>query len=150
MFRARRLAFLEELGLESADVIAKSDREPAIKAIAHDVGQEKTHGGWIVEASPVGSSQSNGVCGTRDPERARSNEKNGHCFRRQARADDSDGASCDAIDRRERCASRKPMRRGQERQDGLRTQQKRRSEGRRTGVRRACLVAQEAGRWTPC
>ena len=59
--RARRRAFLEELAFESVDVIAKSDQEPAIKAIGHEVGQEKTDGRWIVEAIPVGSSQSNGV-----------------------------------------------------------------------------------------
>ena len=38
--RARCRAFLEELGLESVDVIAKSVQEPAIKAIAHEVGQD--------------------------------------------------------------------------------------------------------------
>ena len=59
--RARCRAFLEELGLESVDVIAKSDQEPAIKAIAHEIAQEKAHGRWVVEASPVGSSQSNDV-----------------------------------------------------------------------------------------
>ena len=58
--RAGSRVFLEQLGLECLDVNAKSDREPATEATAHEVGQEKTHGRWIVEASPVGSSQSNG------------------------------------------------------------------------------------------
>ena len=42
-------------------MIAKSDQQPVIKAIAHDVGQEKTHGRRLVEACPLGSSQSNGI-----------------------------------------------------------------------------------------
>ena len=57
----RVLEFIHECGAAEADVILKSDQEPAIEALVADI--VKTRGGQIthVERSPVGSSGSNGV-----------------------------------------------------------------------------------------
>ena len=57
----RVLDFIQECGAAEADVILKSDQEPAIEALVDDI--VKTRGGKIthVERSPVGSSGSNGV-----------------------------------------------------------------------------------------
>ena len=60
----RVVAFLEEVGCLHGDVVAKSDQESSIRALVEAVGQMKGikgSGRWIVEHSPVGSSQSNGV-----------------------------------------------------------------------------------------
>ena len=83
-FPARRvLAFLKEIGLESADVVFKSDQEPAIVDLLNNIAERRSaasklekadeasvesHGArvsrgeprTIPELSPVGSSQSNG------------------------------------------------------------------------------------------
>ena len=73
-FPARRvLAFLKEIGLEGADVVLKSDQEPAIKDLLNNIAKRRsatskleTGNGVhpvarsIHESSPVGSSQSNG------------------------------------------------------------------------------------------
>ena len=64
-FAARRVvAFLKEIGLVQCDLIVKSDQEPAIVAVVNEVGRVRAAAGggkYIVEASPVGSSGSNGV-----------------------------------------------------------------------------------------
>jgi len=59
----RVMAFLKEVGLEAADVVVKSDQEPAIMSLVEEVGRKKAaHGGrWVMEASPVGSHASNGA-----------------------------------------------------------------------------------------
>jgi hypothetical protein len=64
-FIARRAVdFLREIGLEHADMIVKSDQEPAIIAIVSEIGRVRSasgNGKYIVEQSPVKSSQSNGI-----------------------------------------------------------------------------------------
>ena len=58
------MAFMEEVGCSHGDVVAKSDQESSIRALVEAVGQMKGikgSGRWIVEHSPVGSSQSNGI-----------------------------------------------------------------------------------------
>jgi hypothetical protein len=64
-FIAKRVvSFMREIGLEHVDVIAKSDQEPAINALLLEVGRVRaanSSGRYIVEQSPVGSSQSNGI-----------------------------------------------------------------------------------------
>ena len=60
----RAVAFLEELGCLSGDVVTKSDQEPSMKALVNQVGMlraSKGTGRWIIEHSPVGESQANGV-----------------------------------------------------------------------------------------
>jgi hypothetical protein len=60
----RVVALLEEVGCLHGDVVAKSDQESSVRALAEAVGQMKGikgSGRWIVESSPVGSSQPNGV-----------------------------------------------------------------------------------------
>ena len=60
----RVLAFLEEIGHLSGSVIVKSDQEASLKALVEDIGRARgtrSSGRWIVENSPVRSSQSNGV-----------------------------------------------------------------------------------------
>jgi hypothetical protein len=60
----RVVSFMREIGLEHVDVIAKSDQEPAITAILREVGRVRaatSSGRYIVEQSPVASSQSNGI-----------------------------------------------------------------------------------------
>ena len=47
----RQVAWLREIGLESVDIIVKSDNEPALTSGSR----------MIVENSPVGSSKSNGI-----------------------------------------------------------------------------------------
>ena len=56
--------FIEELGCAHIDVITKSDREPAIKALLREVSKMRAEvggGRTIPEASPAYSSQSNGI-----------------------------------------------------------------------------------------
>ena len=60
----RVVGFLRETGCLHGDLVVKSDQEPAIKAVVEDVGRAKAADGsgrYIVEYSPVGSSQSNGM-----------------------------------------------------------------------------------------
>lgn len=60
----RAVAFLEEIGCMNGDVIVKSDQEASIKALVEQIGRVRStrgSGKWIVEHSPVGASQSNGI-----------------------------------------------------------------------------------------
>ena len=78
----RTLTFLKEIGLEGADVVFKSDQEPALKNLQNTIAAGRTAkskiekfdkddgpadgaapgvGRTIHESSPVGSSQSNGM-----------------------------------------------------------------------------------------
>ena len=73
----RVLTFLKEIGLENADIVLKSDQEPALKDLLTTIGARRSAkskiekftaedapvesvGRTIHESSPVGSSQSNG------------------------------------------------------------------------------------------
>ena len=64
LFVAKRaLAFLSEVGCFHGDLIVRSDQEPAITSLVNEVGRLRGAAGggkFIVEASPVGSSGSNG------------------------------------------------------------------------------------------
>ena len=64
LFAAKRaLAFLSEVGCLHGDLIVRSDQEPAITSLVNEVGRLRGAAGggrFIVEASPVGSSGSNG------------------------------------------------------------------------------------------
>jgi hypothetical protein len=64
-FISRRIvSFLREIGCEHGSIVVKSDQEPAIMAIVTDVGRVRAatgSGKYVVEQSPVRSSQSNGV-----------------------------------------------------------------------------------------
>ena len=64
LFAAKRaLAFLSEVGCLHGDLIVRSDQEPAIMSLVNEVGWLRGAAGagrFIVEASPVGSSGSNG------------------------------------------------------------------------------------------
>ena len=63
-FVAERVcAFMQELGIDQLDVVAKSDQEPSIKKLVESVGRHRAEGAgrWITEFSPVGKSASNGV-----------------------------------------------------------------------------------------
>ena len=58
----RAVSFIEEIGFLHQDLIVKSDQESAVRAV--EVGKARAalgSGKWIVEHSPVRSSQSNGV-----------------------------------------------------------------------------------------
>jgi hypothetical protein len=60
----RVVSYLAEVGCLYGDVIAKSDQESSLKSLVEAVGKLKGLSGsgkWIVEHSPVGASQSNGV-----------------------------------------------------------------------------------------
>jgi len=59
----RVIAFMKEIGLEAADVVVKSDQEPAVTSLIDEVGRKRAPlgGRWVVESSPVGSHASNGV-----------------------------------------------------------------------------------------
>jgi len=57
----RAAAFCRELGYTGAPIIMKSDQEPAITALIDDVAKWRAPAKTVVEQSPVGSSQSNGV-----------------------------------------------------------------------------------------
>jgi hypothetical protein len=59
----RVVSFLDEICL-NGDAIVKSDQESSIKAIVEQIGRLRStrgSGKWIVEHSPVGASQSNGI-----------------------------------------------------------------------------------------
>jgi len=61
-FAARRsAAFCAEIGYTGASLIVKSDQEPAITALVNDIAMRRTPAKTIIEQSPVGSSQSNGI-----------------------------------------------------------------------------------------
>jgi len=60
----RVVSFLWKVGCLHGNLVVKSDQEPAIKAVVEDVGRAKAADGsgrHIVENSPVGASQSNGM-----------------------------------------------------------------------------------------
>ena len=59
----RMCAFMQELGIDQLDVVAKSDQEPSIKKLVEAVCRHRAQGAgrWITEFSPVGKSASNGV-----------------------------------------------------------------------------------------
>ena len=54
---------MRELGIESEDVIVKTDQEPSIVHLVDEIGKRKAEAGgrWIRENSPVDSHASNGV-----------------------------------------------------------------------------------------
>ena len=64
-FIAKRVvAFMREVGCEQGDVLVKTDQENAMKSIVTEVGRVRAAAGggrMVVESSPVGQSQSNGV-----------------------------------------------------------------------------------------
>jgi len=61
-FAARRAAaFCTEIGYGGTGVIMKSDQEPALKALVEDISRRRSPAKTILEHSPVGSSQSNGI-----------------------------------------------------------------------------------------
>ena len=55
------LEFVEEVGDSSAQIIIKSDQEPAIVSLAEDIVKAREEGRTVVEESPKQSSGSNGV-----------------------------------------------------------------------------------------
>ena len=55
------LEFVEEVGDSCAQIIVKSDQEPAIVSLAEDVVKAREEGRTVVEQSPKQSSGSNGV-----------------------------------------------------------------------------------------
>ena len=60
----RLMAFLKEIGLEFGDLVVKTDQEAAMGAIVENLRKNRAAAGggaFIVEQSPVGASQSNGV-----------------------------------------------------------------------------------------
>ena len=60
----RAVSFIEEIGFLHQDLIVKSDQESVVRAVVEEVGKARAALGsekWIVEHSPVRSSQSNGV-----------------------------------------------------------------------------------------
>ena len=61
-FAARRsAAFCSEVGYSGASMIMRSDQEPAIVALVGDIALRRAPAKTIIEQSPVGSSQSNGI-----------------------------------------------------------------------------------------
>lgn len=52
---------MEEVGDRKHTIIIKSDQEPIIKILIGDVVENRESGRAIVEASPGGSSGSNGI-----------------------------------------------------------------------------------------
>ena len=65
VFIAKRVVvFMREIGCEQGDVTIRSDQEPAMKAIITEIGRVRAAAGggrMVVESSPVGQSQSNGI-----------------------------------------------------------------------------------------
>jgi len=57
----RAAAFCRELGYGGIPMIMKSDQEPALKALVDDIARKRSPAKTILENSPVGSSQSNGI-----------------------------------------------------------------------------------------
>jgi len=61
-YAARRAAgFCKELGFIASPIIIRSDQEPAIKSLVEDIARWRAPAQTVIEMSPVGSSQSNGV-----------------------------------------------------------------------------------------
>ena len=61
-FAAKRAAaFCTEIGYSGVSIIMKSDQEPAMKAVVEEVARWRAPAKTIIEQSPVGSSQSNGI-----------------------------------------------------------------------------------------
>jgi len=61
-FAAKRAAaFCAEIGYSGIPIIMKSDQEPAMKAVVEEVARWRAPAKTIIEQSPVGSSQSNGI-----------------------------------------------------------------------------------------
>jgi len=61
-FAAKRAAaFCAEIGYSGIPIIVKSDQEPAMKAVVEEIARWRAPAKTIMEQSPVGSSQSNGV-----------------------------------------------------------------------------------------
>ena len=61
-FVAKRVrAFIRELGLEHVDLTLKGDQEPAIQDLMNEVARIRKPAATLIEESPVGESQSNGV-----------------------------------------------------------------------------------------
>ena len=64
-FIAKRVvAFMKEIGADQGDITIKSDQEPALIALVREIGSHRAAGGggrMVVESSPVGDSQGNGV-----------------------------------------------------------------------------------------
>ena len=61
-FAAKRTAaFCAEIGYTGVPIIVKSDQEPAMKAVVEEITRWRAPAKTIIEQSPVGSSQSNGV-----------------------------------------------------------------------------------------
>jgi hypothetical protein len=61
-FAAKRsAAFCSEIGYTGASLIMKSDQEPAITALVGDIAIRRQPAKTVIEHSPVGSSQSNGI-----------------------------------------------------------------------------------------
>ena len=62
---SRVWAFLRGIGCKHGDIILKSDQEPAIMSLVSDISKMRSEKGGvgrtIEEASPVGSSSSNGI-----------------------------------------------------------------------------------------
>ena len=57
----KALEFIRECGAEEAEIILKSDQEPAIEALMKDVVKTRGEKITLMERSPAGSSGSNGV-----------------------------------------------------------------------------------------
>ena len=60
----RLMAWLREIGLESVDIIVKSDNEPTLTSLIASwstMRAMKSGSRMIIESSPVGSSKSNGI-----------------------------------------------------------------------------------------
>ena len=60
----RVVAFMKEIGVVHGDVLVRSDKEPAMKAILSEVGRVRAAEGggrYVMEQSPVGCSASNGI-----------------------------------------------------------------------------------------
>ena len=63
----RLVAFMREVGVATGDLLVKADQEPAIQSILDAAGKHRAAaadgggGRYVVEQSPAGSSQSNGI-----------------------------------------------------------------------------------------
>ena len=61
-FAAKRsAAFCTEIGYTGASMIMKSDQEPAITALVNGIAMRRAPAKTVIEQSPVGSIQSNGI-----------------------------------------------------------------------------------------
>ena len=58
------VAFMKEIGADQGDITIKSDQEPALIALVREIGSHRPAGGggrMVIESSPVGDSQGNGM-----------------------------------------------------------------------------------------